>query len=521
MSKQNKKKRNPFIIFLKILMVPVVLVLIVYGMGVYYFNQCLIPGTVINGINCSFLSEEDAYDRLNQKVSAYVLEVDTRNNGVEALDAISSGLSVKNDQGIKELMFKQSFWWPLPFITGETMESEAVVSCDETALRKAVSELECMQASAQVAPVDAYIFDDGFSKYEIVSEIIGSTLDVDKTVSAIKNALLHNEAVVNLETEDCYVNPKIYSDTESLVADCERMNQLTGVTVTYDFSPDSERVNRALIGQWLVKDANGTYQADRNQVRSYIASLAEKYDTKGDIREFVTYDGARITLQAGEYGWQIDVEAETDQLIDDLENGRTQVREPIYVQKGMVRRSGNTENDIGYTYLEIDISNSRMVYYVQGQPVVDTKVMTGVSAFGGNGTPLGAYTVLGKEENAEVPGEKFPSRVNYYLPFTDEYGICDATWQVNWTAGEGEALTQTDGVLVDEDLIAQGYTQAVETPTPEPMSSNMPRASVVVPSDSMAALYSRIEEGTPVIIYQRDGTEQSAPTYNEEDTEEE
>ena len=66
-------------------------------------------------------------------------------------------------------------------------------------------------------------------------------------------------------------------------------------------------------------------------------SLASKYNTYGDKREFLTSKGDVVTIGGGDYGWVIDKEAEREQLIEEVKNGEVKTREPIYSQTAVSR----------------------------------------------------------------------------------------------------------------------------------------------------------------------------------------
>ena len=52
-----------------------------YGYGVYYFTEHFLPGSMVNGFNCSYMTVSESEDLLTKKVGAYVLTINTRNNG--------------------------------------------------------------------------------------------------------------------------------------------------------------------------------------------------------------------------------------------------------------------------------------------------------------------------------------------------------------------------------------------------------------------------------------------------------
>ena len=56
-------------------------------------------------------------------------------------------------------------------------------------------------------------------------------------------------------------------------------------------------------------------------------------------------------------------------------------------------------NDIGYTYVEVDLPNQRLVVYRDGVPVVDTGIIAG------SGTPEGVYQIQDMQSPADVNGK--------------------------------------------------------------------------------------------------------------------
>ena len=79
--------------------------------------------------------------------------------------------------------------------------------------------------------------------------------------------------------------PTVYAD--DLTKDCQQMNELTDVVVTYDFSDRKETVDRSVIKNWLTKDENDDLVLDKAVIADYISELAKKYDTVGTERTFL------------------------------------------------------------------------------------------------------------------------------------------------------------------------------------------------------------------------------------------
>ena len=97
----------------------------------------------------------------------------------------------------------------------------------------------------------------------------------------IRAAVSAGDKTVSLEKKNCYKKPSIYKDDEALKKDCDQMNKLISCVITYDFSDRSEQLDRNTIKDWLVRDANGDYIVNKDQVAAYVNSLGYKYDTFG------------------------------------------------------------------------------------------------------------------------------------------------------------------------------------------------------------------------------------------------
>lgn len=438
----------------------------VYVYGVYYFSGHFLPGSMVNGFNCSYMTVEETEDLLNERVGAYAIAIDTMKNGREAITAREVDLSYVSTGGVEELIKNQNrFTWFLSFNQNQTYNVAESLRYDEEKMQDAVSGLNCMQPENVVQPADAQIMDTG-EKFEITAEVEGNALDPQKTLTAISQGMLMGRPSVSLEEEGCYLKPGIYSDDEQLIRNCEQMNTLSDIIITYDFADRTETVDRSVIKDWFAIDENGDVVLDKDLVAQYVDELGYKYDTFGLTRTFLTYDNREKVIEGGDYGWVIDQEAETKALMEAVESGVTQVREPVYSYKGWSRAA----NDIGYTYVEIDLTNQRLVFYKDGKPIVDTPVVTGNPDIEGCATPTGCFAVDAKESPAVLTGEDYEANVTFWMPFSGNVGIHDASWR-----------SEFGGNL----YIWEGSHGCVN-----------------VPYDQAASIYSNIEVGMPVVVYE-------------------
>lgn len=436
-----------------------------YFIGMNYFSSHFLPGSMVNGFNCSYMNQEETENLLTARINAYALEVVTRGNGIEGIDAEEVGLQYTSDGSVKKLIMEQDrFLWFLSFHQKQSYKLDTSVGYNKEKLIQAVEGLKCMQEENTIPPADAYIKenDEGF---EIVPEEMGTALKRKAVLQTVAEAMSSMTKSINLEEKGCYLAPKVLSNDETLVKNCEQINKLTDIVITYDFADRTETVDRSVIKNWLIKDEDDNYILDKQKVAAFVKELGYKYDTLGSTRIFQTYDGREKTLQGGDYGWVIDQTAETEALMNIIVSGETQVREPVYAYEGWSRAA----NDIGYTYVEIDLTSQRLILYKDGVPIVDTPVVTGNPNIVGMETPTGCYSIDALESPAVLTGEGYTQNVNFWMPFAENVGMHDASWRSDF----GGSLYIFEG-------------------------SN---GSVNIPYDQAKIIYENINIGAPVVVY--------------------
>ena len=137
---------------------------------------------------------------------------------------------------------------------------------------------------------------------------------------------------------------------------------------------------------------------------------------------------------------------------------------PAYIHEGYVRGL----DDIGDTYIEIDMTDQRMYYYVEGELTLETDVVTGNTGRR-MGTPQGINFVYAKQRNRTLRGADYASFVKYWMPVKGNVGIHDASWRGKF----GGQIYKTNGS----------------------------HGCINTPSDVMSELYELAEVGTPVIMF--------------------
>lgn len=440
--------------------------LVLYAAAAIYFGLHFYEGTIIYGIDCSQMTAQEVKAEVADKLDEYSLQIIGRNDRIESLTAEQVALTFVDNNSIDRMLRAQhSYIWPIMILLERSSLSSVAFSYDQNKAEQALYELNCMDQTIAVAPQDAYltVTDQGF---EIVPEVMGTTLDREQTVKTVLEALDQGASSVSLEEHDCYVNPEIYKENEALKTEQDGKNQLAQAYITYDFGDRTEIVNAPVINNWIVQMADGTYVIDDMAVTDYVESLAAKYDTFGLSRTFYTSIGTVETLSGGDYGWCIDQDATVIALMQALESGYQGTMEPVYLFSGMCRDT----NDIGDTYVEICISQQRMWCYKDGVCIVDTPVVTG-NPNKDCATPSGSvWAIDAMKRDAILEGEGYEAPVDYWMPFNGDVGIHDF---------------KERGAFGGTIYLTNGSHGCVNTPY-----------------DAVQRIYEAVNIGTPVIVYE-------------------
>ena len=93
-------------------------------------------------------------------------------------------------------------------------------------------------------------------------------------------------------------------------------------------------------------------------------------------------------MSGGTYGWSVDEETETKNLINSIKNGEVAERAPAYKQTA----ASHGAQDWGSTYIEVDIAAQHMWYIVDGAVGMESDVVTGLPAEVID-SPTGVYSI--------------------------------------------------------------------------------------------------------------------------------
>ena len=428
-----------------IIVILLLLLLILLGAGaVYswkadYYKTHFLPNVTINRMDCGGLDCETVISMIQEQSREYSLAVYGQDNEqLGVLSAEEIGLAIDIEKDVENLLAMQEPWkWILAYRTNVSYDIVYEVEYNAAMLKERLLQWQAFQKDKMEPPQDAYITDylPEEKAYQIVAETRGSLIDIERVCDVLGAAIQTGEASANLEDAGCYIRAKITSEDAELQKRVQSLNKLVGTKITYDWNGEEFILDGDIIHEWIIEE-KGKYSIDEEKVADFVALHAKENDTYGKKRSFVTTLGEKLSLPSGAYGWKTDREQETEELMQLILEGKVTEREPVY--RNTAAHKG--KDDIGSSYVEIDLSNQHLYLYIDGSVVLETDFVSG-NVSRGNTTPPGVFGLTYKTRNAVLRGATYETPVSYWMPFNGNIGMHDATWRASF----GGDIYLTDG----------------------------------------------------------------------------
>ena len=436
---------------------------VVYFGGVYYFQKRFLPNTTINYTDASFATIDDLDAKLQIPLNNYSLEIIAREGERHFIRARDIDLHYKLDKSIDSVLANQEVYkWPIYLFKKNPHKVEVTVDLDNSKLEYILSNYDCLTEAKFKEARDAYIASySNADGYVIEKEYDGTRIDIDKAKEKIKSSLIKLGLSEDLDADNLYGFAKIKEDDAKLLSAQDILNKHASTVINY---AGGAVLNGERISQWIGVDDEGNLILDESGIRAFVDELAERYDTLGKPRIFKTTDAREVEVAAKKYGWQVDKEGEFQAIKASILAGEQLDREPVFAS----RAASLEGNDFGNTYVEIDLGNQKLYYYVEGQLALSSDIVSG-ALWGGRKTPPGLYKVNYKARNVVLRGPNYAAPVRYWMPFNGGIGMHDA----NWRSSFGGGIYKSSGS----------------------------HGCINMPSSSAKALYDIINKDCPVICY--------------------
>ena len=421
-----RKERNKLINKKNITIGLSILIFMYLGVSVFFMNHFYF-GSQINGIDISFKTINQAKEKISSVISTYSLEVEGRAGINGKIIGKEIGLVCNEKDKVKEFKNRQNpFKWITSLFNKSQFQIDGIMTFDKELLKEKLNKVAFFNSKEIIEPKDV-TFQYSDNGYKIIDEINGNKIKKDAVYENVENAILKGQNILNLDKANCYEKPKYTSKAKEAKEAKDLLNKYTSLKITYTFGDNKEMIDGSTINKWLYVDENMNVTFNEKQIRKYVDSLATKYNTFGKTRTFATASGKTVQVYGGNYGWIINKSEEVKSLIEVIKKGKDATKEPIYSQKA----ASHGNNDIGNTYVEINLTRQHMWFYKNGSLVTEGDVVTGNTSEN-FGTPPGTYILNYKERKATLKGQNYSTKVDFWMPFNGNIGIHDATWRAEF-----------------------------------------------------------------------------------------
>ncbi|MDE7018965.1 MAG: L,D-transpeptidase/peptidoglycan binding protein [Lachnospiraceae bacterium] len=439
------------------------------GLAVYYRNA-FEYGTWINKIYCTGKSIEEVNRELSGQFTYDGITIYDNEQNAYQITAEDIGFQCDFAEALERYLDGQNAWmWIESFWRIRNEEISPAIFYDESRLEACFENLPFFGQGDDVEREIRIVKTP--RGYELINERCG-VLNVEAAKQAIMEGIKEAKDSISLEEAGCYYDMELTAQMRDTLHEWELVNDFQDCHIVYQMGEELLPVDASIVCDWIMTDEEGKFVLDENgalqlkedAINGFVNGLADEYDSVGVARSFQTTKKGLITVEGGIYGNILDREAEIAYLTEAFLQKKEEVHTPAYRQMAM----NQGKEDIGSTYIEIDMDEQMMYYYLDGILQIETPVVTGNTSRR-MGTPAGVNYVYLKQTNRILRGEGYASHVNFWMPVKGNIGIHDASWRSNY----GGKIYQTNGS----------------------------HGCINTPYEAMVKIYDMVEVGTPVVMY--------------------
>ena len=442
----------------------------------YYYKDTFSLGVWINGIYCTGMTSDEVSNILNGKYyeNFDVLTVRTLSGEEHKLSLEDYGVSIDYTPVIEDLLKKNNgYSWILNGGMPRRYDALPKYSYDFDTMRARLGGLSWLNENLYTPDKTVSVIKTETSGYVLVDET-KDLLMKDDAIDLICDKIAEKQERIDLSDAEnrklCYKSVEYTDEMKDILQ--KGIKDFQNFRMVYEFGSHQEVIDENVVSDWIALDENGNILYDDNDypildeslIDEYVSYLSATYDTVGTERSFNATRGDVVKVSGGSYGNKIDKKAESEFLKTAFANKESGTRIPQYISEAMEKGP----DDIGDTYIEIDMGNQMMYYYKDGGLKVETPVVTGNMSRHWD-TPSKVCYVYFKQKNRVLRGANYATPVKYWMAVDGHIGIHDASWRSEF----GGDIYLTDGS----------------------------HGCINTPLDIMSELYEMVDEGTPVIMF--------------------
>jgi len=458
-------------------------ILLIFGIYLalgQYYNKGFMINTCVNDVYCTGMSVEEVNKELLQRSKAPFLKIKDIDDKVYEIKPEDIGYQLDYTEALQELFLQQKgnpWYIYIASKTEKTIQPDIII--DFASVKVMVGETSFVKKEA-ACPKERKIekSDEGY----VLKDTLKNRLDEAVMYNFIHNCLQDEdflqsgydtgEYLIDLAEADCYKDVVPNTDQEAVLEQWRILEEYINCGIVYDMGDKKISLSGKIASDFIAVDESGKIMFDQEgqpkiseeAIEMFITSLTDEYTTWKKELTFTSTAGEEKTVPYVNYGTLIDTEKETQYLKEAFSEKISEVHIPAYEHEGYVRG----RNDIGDTYIEVDMGNQKLYAYLGGQLLVETDIVTG-SVKRKMSTPEGVVYVNKKQRNRTLRGPGYASFVKYWMPVKGGIGLHDASWRKEF----GGEIYKTKGS----------------------------HGCINIPRNVMKEIYENFEVGTPVIMF--------------------
>ncbi|MCR4599670.1 MAG: L,D-transpeptidase/peptidoglycan binding protein [Acetatifactor sp.] len=401
-----------------------------------YVKTRFAPNTWVDGVYCTGYTPEVVNEALLMGLTPPTVTITDAAGEQYSFDLADADMSYDYSQSLTAYHKHQQEegWVSQIWQTNNITTGKPYFQYDQAKVEEWWNSLPIVKAEA-AEPVFEMKLEDG--TYALTNTLAGH-LDVEKGLTEVENAITHGETEISLVDTECYFDYKLTAEQKKTEADYELLKDLEQCGLIYDMGAEKIIFDEKLMNSFIakdrkgnpLKDESGNFYYDLEKADAYMEDLCEQYHTYGVERTFKTSreSGDIVMVKPGNFGTEIDVEAEKEFLRDILSNSRkrklTTNHVPTYIHETLYHGL----DDTGGTYVEVDKLEQKIYFYMNGELMVTSGVVTG-NVRTRHDTYEGAFCIQGKYKNRVLRGPGYASFVRRWMPIYKAIGLHDANWR--------------------------------------------------------------------------------------------
>ncbi|MCH5275235.1 MAG: L,D-transpeptidase [Lachnospiraceae bacterium] len=458
-------KRRGLMIQLTVILGFLLLTILYFVIG-FCYQEGFGPGTFINGIYCTGKSVEQVNEELKKQYGkdSFSLQDAYGHTYIIGFDEI--GLNIDYIGQLEDIQSAQSpYLWIMNLFDFRYRTLPPQIVLNEDLLAKALENCGIYRDNEKTQNVEI-LLEQGYVLKDGMTDI----LDKDMLKTVIIEAL--KTGMTEIDVSSCYVDLPYTDQMLKTLALWEKVDAFQTCGIVYDMGDAFVELTPEIVSGWIMLSEKGDFLLDSSGelilkeegIQEFLDILCAEYTTYGSTHTFQSTRGDLITIEGGTYGNEIDRAAEETYLKQAFLSGVEEVHVPSYTREAYVRG----KDDIGDTYVEVDMTEQKLYYYEDGKLLLETDVVTGNTGRR-MGTPEGVNYVYSMQRNRTLRGPGYASFVKYWMPVTGNIGLHDASWRKEF----GGEIYKTNGS----------------------------HGCINIPPDVMPELYEMLEIGVPVVMF--------------------